>query len=481
MASDITLPVSGQLNWDAPLNTAINQVDTDATTAQSNITNHAANVPADPHGDRAFASALFAPITSGTNLPNGYVKLDGTGHIPAFLISGTSAGGLYTNVYDAVGLYGMVQGNTDTSTQLQNALTAANNAGGGIVYVGPGTYSLANYVVIGNNTWLLLSEGTILQRIQGATNPPYMISNVLFGTSNTPATSFKISGGKLDAVGVQNLASACTPIFAIQANKIEIRDVWINNVFNNPAIELNGCTVARVDFVHFAGTGSTTTQPTAPAIRINCSETGTTPPGLATGIYNGAICQTVKITDCDVDILHGTSFGSYGLFCGTDLVPTHHSKDIIITACSTEYNSLNSVPVNVTQWIDFFVDNCSFNDTAGVNLGSAWQTMSLKSGWGVGQDDNNNNYPPAYRLMPDGTLAIRGVLTTPNNYNSGSTFCQLPPAYANTQPNIPTAAVTQINGNNPGRVSIDSSANLKLTSSQFGNNYNVAIDSLLRI
>jgi hypothetical protein len=478
---DITEPTSGQTNWDTPLNAALTQIDTDATNALTNISNHAANSPADPHGDRAYASSLVTPITSGTNLPNGYVKLDGTGHIPASLISGTSAGGMYTNVYDAVGLYGMTPGSTDSSTQLQNALNAAKNAGGGLVWVGAGTFSLANYVVIGNNTWLLLSEGTILQRIQGVTNPPYLISNVQFGTTNTPSTSFKISGGKFDAVGTQNLTSACTPIFMIQASKVEVRDVWINNVYNNPAIELNGVTVARLDWLHFTGAGSNAAQPTVPAIRINTSTTSTTPTGLASSIYNNAVCQTVKITDSETGPFTGTTFGTYGSFCASDLTSSFKSKDITVTACSTAYNSNNSTPVNTSQWQNFNIDNCNFNETANSITGSQWQNMTLKNGYTVGNSAGNSGYTPAFRMMQDGTLAIRGALNTPNSFTSNTIFATLPIAYGNNQPFSPSSPASQQNGSNPAYVYIDSNANLFLVGNQLGNNYNVVIDGVLRI
>jgi hypothetical protein len=477
---DINLPQDGQINWGDPLNTAITQVDNDAINAQTTINTHTANVPLDPHGDRAFSQALFAPVTTGTNLPNGYVKLDGNGHIPASLISGTSAGGMYTGIFDAVGLFGMSTSSSDASGALQNALNAANSAGGGIVYVGPGTFSLANYVVIGNNTWLLLSEGTVLQRVQGATNPPYLVSNIQFGTSGTPSTSFKISGGKLDAVGSQGLSSACTPIFVVQASKIEIRDVWINNVFNNPAIELNGCSIARIDFVHFTGTGSNSFQPTKPAIRINSTETGTSPTGLANSLYNGSICQTIKITDCDTGPIPGTTFGTYGEFCGTDLVPVHHSKDIIITACSTRYSSNNFVPIDVSQWIGFSVDNCSFFETAGTGLGTNWFIMTLKNGFSSANNINGSNYPPSFKMNPDGSLAIRGTLGLPNTYVDGTVFATLGQAFGNNQPTAPACVVMQAAGNHAGIVTVDASGNLQLNGN-FGNNINVYIDGTLRV
>lgn len=476
--ADISLPSSGQLNWDIPLNAAITTVDTDALSAQTNIANHSSNVPADPHGDRAYANSLVAPLTTGTNLPNGYVKLDGTGHIPANLISGTSAGGLYTKVFDAVGLYGMHSDGADTSSNLQNALNAANSAGGGIVYVGPGVFSLGNYVVIGSNTWLLLSEGTILQRIQGVSNPPYIISNVQFGTSNTPSTNFKISGGKLDAIGTQGLGSACTPIFAIQATKIEIRDISINNVFNNPAIELNGCNTVRIDFCHFTGAGSNFTVPSAPCIRINSSETSSTPTGLLNSLYNGATCQIVKITDCEM-LNNGGTNGPWASFANSDISVTHKSSDIAVTAVSTKFNSVNNNPIVVAQWQNWTVDNCIFNDTANNITGTPWTNMTLKNGNSAGTDAFSNTYTPAYRMMPDGQLALRGVVN--NGSNPNAVFATLGPAFGCGNSVPAAASVIQVSGNHAGVVTVDQGGNLTIQGNFAGPNENIYIDCTLRL
>lgn len=458
---DITLPTDGQLNWGDPLNAAISTVDNDALNALSNIANHTANNPADPHGDRAYAQSLVSPITSGTNQPNGYVKLDGTGHIPGNLITGTQAGGLYTKVYDAVSLYGMHADGSDTSSNLQNALNAATNAGGGIVYVGPGTYSLGDYVVIGSNTWLLLADGCTLQRIQGATNPPYIISNIRFNTNNNPSSNFKITGGKIDAVGSQNLSSACTPIFFIQAQRVTIRDTFINNVFNNPCIEVNGSNIVRINDCHFNGTGSNTIQPTVPCIRINSSDSSTTPAGLLNSLYNGSVSFIVKITDCELSGT-GSPFGAFGQFCGTDLSSSHRNNDITITSVSTRYPANNFNPIGTGNWQNYSIVNCNFNETASSVTGSEWQTMTLKNGFTVGSDQNNNNYPPQYKMTQNGDIALRGTIFTPGGTVVGVTFATLGAAFGNNSPNLVSATVSQPNGNHLGSVTLDSNGNLQL-------------------
>jgi hypothetical protein len=340
----VTLPVDGQSDWGDELNTAITTVDTEAVTAQNAINSHAANSPADPHGDRAFSQALVTPLTAGVNKANGFVQLNSSGTIPAGLISGSGgAGGSFTNVFDAVATFGAVPNTgADQSTAIQSALTACATAGGGEVWIGEGVFSLANYLVVGSNTWLHLSQGTTLKRIVGSSTPAYLVTNCLFGTNNTPGTNnIMISGGTLDAVG-SGLSSSCTPIFIIQSTKVTIRDMTINTPFNNPAIELNGITTGYVDNVYMTGTGSGFSAATAPALRINSSSASTTPSGLASGLYNNQVCSNISFVNSGTGPTVSAA-GTYGSLAATDLAHSGSSHGpIMVLGCYTNYEMFSS-------------------------------------------------------------------------------------------------------------------------------------------
>lgn len=116
MGNNLVLPVDGQTAWGDLLNAALNQSDNDALQAQTNLSNHAANSPADPHGDRSYAQSLVNPITSGVNQANGYLKLNSSGKVPLNLMTGSGASPLYTAIFDAVANYGMVAGSSDSSS-----------------------------------------------------------------------------------------------------------------------------------------------------------------------------------------------------------------------------------------------------------------------------------------------------------------------------------------------------------------------------
>src|SRR5580698_3257940 len=101
----MALPSDGQLDWGDPLNQFLNDL-------SANVTAHEANSPSDPHGDRAFAQGLIAPLTSGVNLPNGLVRLNSSGQVPPGLIQGQQgAGGSFTNVYDVFATFGAIPNN----------------------------------------------------------------------------------------------------------------------------------------------------------------------------------------------------------------------------------------------------------------------------------------------------------------------------------------------------------------------------------
>lgn len=383
-----TLPVDGQTPWGDELNTGILAVNQNAINAESSIASHAGNIPADPHGDRSYAQSLVSPITSGVNGPNGFVKLNSSGKILAALVN-NSAGGAFTSIYDAVAQYSVSVGSgSDQSVNLQNALTAAGNAGGGIVWVGGnGAVSLGNYVVIPNNVTLFLGPQVILKRISTPSTPPYLITNVKFGTSNTPSTNIKVIGGSLDATNNGVLSNACTPIFIIQSSRTIIEDVSFTNVFSNPCIEINGCKNTDIDSCEFDGTNkSSGSAASKPAIRINSSESANTPVGLAAGIYNNAFCKGVTISSCMVADKSST-FGPFASLVGSDLAGTSQHSRISVIGSDMPYNDNVNGQLSINTsgiWTAFSVAGCNLPESSGSD---GWNTIILQNSWtpsGVG-------------------------------------------------------------------------------------------------
>lgn len=404
-----TLPTDGQSNWGDPLNAVINSQGVSISSNTTSIANHAANSPADPHGDRAYASGLVSPITTGVNGPNGYVKTNGSGFIPAALINGSAAtGGLYSTVFDAVTMYGAVAGNgLDQSVAIQNALNACSAVGGGIVFLGQGTFSLSNYLIMPSNVWLMMTPQTVLQRISGSSNPAYMITNVIFSTGAV-GSNVKITGGYIDSYGSAHLTSACTNIFLWQASNAWVEDVRTNTPSGaGPAIEVNGCSNVWITNCLFSGTSGSGV--TVPAIRINSSSTSTSPSGLPGGSYNNKTAAGVYITNCAAS---GSS-GTFGSLVGSDKVyasaATHNY--ITISGSSTQYAMTNgSVYPNTASWNNSDWGNNGFFE-------SGWIAASYSNGWTTG-----SGLALKYRYATGNCIEFQGLVSCPSSGASGQTI-----------------------------------------------------------
>jgi hypothetical protein len=339
----MSLPTTGQQNWGVPLNqyitTAVLAV---ANQALTSVNTHTS--ASDPHGDRAYAAGLVGPITSGINLANGYVKLDGFGKISPTLMP---AGSSLTNYFDAKANFGATgNGSTDDSSFLQAALDACTAAGGGEVWVADGVYACGTQLVIGAGTWLHLSPGATIKRIipSGGSAPAVMLSNVSF-TAGPPATpaagNLLISGGKWDAVG-SGLVSSCTPILLVQASFATIIQAFFNGVAANPLVELNGCKYVTLRDDVFTGTTLTGTS-VVPAVRLNSTSSSTTPTGMASGVYNNSVCSQIMVEACA--LVATGAHPPVGKLVGSDLFQASFThSNVAVTGCFTPGGTFSSEP-----------------------------------------------------------------------------------------------------------------------------------------
>lgn len=248
-----TLPNAGDLAWAGPLNTDILALQAEADATQTALANHAGNSPADPHGDRAYTNNLIMPLITGLNLPNGLVQLNAQGLIPANLMPG--AGGL-TNWLDVKKDFGATgNGSSDDASLIQAALDKASAAGSAVVWVPDGIFACGTTLYIGAGTWLLLSPGAIIKRIQHPTSPATMLCNYKPGSAASVG-NIKITGGMFDAVG-DGLTQNCSPFSFVNASNVRVEDLIIKNVSNgySPYISLFGCHDVWVEDIEYQGAG----------------------------------------------------------------------------------------------------------------------------------------------------------------------------------------------------------------------------------
>lgn len=431
-----SLPVDGQTDWGDTLNVYLTALSGQATSTQTGLQNHAANSPADPHGDRAYAQSLVGPFTTGLNAPNGLVKLNGSGTIPPALITAAaSIGGMYSAVVDAVSMFGMIAGtNTDQSSSLQQALNYVSNLGGGIVYIGPGTFSIANSVYVGPNTWIIMSNGTVIQRIPGSPNTPYMFTNIHLVNTSTPANNVRISGGTLNAVGSFTMGTACTVIEFFQGSGHIVEDViFITPTGNSHAVEFNGVARGYVNNCLFNGTPSNSPN-TNSCILLSSSTSANSPSGINPTLYTGQGCFGILVNDNGVQLPPGGfTYSAYGCLVGSD-APVSSAvtvQGLTVTGCFFGAPAPNGPIYQASAtWTQAVFSGNTWGQGKGTSTSPSintsipydvWILCSLQSGW----SNDPGNYPLQFRISQDGMLTLFGMIDV-NSSSPTSTITQLP-------------------------------------------------------
>lgn len=134
-------------------------------------------------------------------------------------------------------------GATDDSIAVQAALTAATDAGGGLVYAPGGTYILNSPLRISSNTKLVLSDNTIFRR--GA-NTTYMLGN-----DPGEATGYEggggivIEGGTWDARGDVH-TDPMSIVALAHVDGVTMRGARFTNVDNYHMAEFVACRGIRI-------------------------------------------------------------------------------------------------------------------------------------------------------------------------------------------------------------------------------------------
>lgn len=344
------LPTTGQLNWGTPLNNYIENELDPAGSATTAITNHKS--ASDPHGDRSYANTLVSGFTTGANLPNGFVQLDVTGHIPATL---APTGGGITSLYDVKANFGATgNGTTDDSTAINNALTGCAAAGGGWVWVPAGTFACASTLVIGNNTALVLVPGAVIKRIGNPNAPGVMLANYT-SSSTTGASNILVMGGMWVADGV---STNCTPMTFVNGGGIVVKDTSIRGVqggSGNPAIVTAGCQNVLYDNIALPGTAPSGARSAyyPPAFQIETTASATVS-GLNSAMYSGSPpCKNIGIRNCDITAATSSdgngNYTFYKFLAGSiNPVSSVYQQNIIVTANTA--TGLCSTPVWANNW-----------------------------------------------------------------------------------------------------------------------------------
>lgn len=149
--------------------------------------------------------------------------------------------------YSAVG-----NGVVDDTTKIQAALTAANAAGGGTVFVPRGTYKITASLVIYSNTRLWLDPNATLSL--AASSSCNMIHNAAWVAGSGRDSNIEIVGGTW-AAGNNGGGATAQALYAIllqRVDQVSLHDLKVTSSGGKYAIDLYACTNFRVDQITFA-------------------------------------------------------------------------------------------------------------------------------------------------------------------------------------------------------------------------------------
>lgn len=412
------LPNTGDSNWGTPLNSYITTVVlAQANAAAASISSHVAG--SDPHGDRAYALSIVAPLTTGVNGPNGFLQLNSIGKIPNGVLP---AGGGRTSAFDVVKDYSAPTNGTDATTAIQNALNDAGTSGGGEVWVGDGNFGISLPLYVPSNVWLHLSPGATMTRIVNGGSglaPTYMLANFNGATSGSGSTNILVEGGKWVFDGP---SAAGAPFAFVGGDSILVRNTSIRTLAQSPCILFAGCTNSAVIGSQFStatpASGRSTYLSAPPAVRIETAASSVIA-GLNAAIYSGAGCTNVSVTGCS--ITGATASDGTGLYTAisgiagtTAAVASSFHNNIQVLA-----NSAIALPasgVYATNWSTCIITNNQLS----LNNGSAAVT-----GWNPSQPGGTSQV--IANNSSAGTTGSLSAYKTGNTTRSSTTTPALDP------------------------------------------------------
>lgn len=220
---------------------------------------------------------------------------DGTGQV-LLSVASPSGGSNQTNFYDVVRDYGVIAGEANSATKIQNALNAARDAGGGTVYIPVGTYNIGSTLQIFSGTTLYLTPKTVIFR-EFASSP--LLANGANGATYSGysgQSNIRIIGGIWESRGSAYPIEPAMGMSIGHATDVVIQDLTISNIGGYHAIEINSSKNVKVENCRFTGFKDTGGRGYSEAIQVDYAGSSTLFGWF--GAYDNTHCQDVVISNC---------------------------------------------------------------------------------------------------------------------------------------------------------------------------------------
>jgi hypothetical protein len=218
------------------------------------------------------------------------------------LLTGSAAGGgsgsaaPITNFYDIVRDFEAVAEEEDSRAKIQNALNAARDAGGGIVYIPNGLWNISGGLRIYSNTNLTLSPKAYIRKLFAGGSMLWNGDNGASYPEYSGQRNITISGGIWDARATAFLTTPANIYSFAHSQNLTIRDITFLNVGGYHAIEINSTKNAFVENCRFLGFLDTGDRSFSEAIQIDGAFRQNVFGEF--GAYDKTICSDVTVSRC---------------------------------------------------------------------------------------------------------------------------------------------------------------------------------------
>jgi polygalacturonase len=272
-----------------------------------------------------------------------------------------------TNFYDIVRDFGASSGAADSFSEIQNALNAANSAGGGTVYIPNGTWNVMSTLNIFSNTTILCSEGAKLYKYHTLN----FLANGSYGASYSGyngQSNIRVIGGTWDCRGASYPSSPSMGLSFGHGQNILIQGVTIKNVAGYHAIEVNACKNVVIRDSQFLGFVDTGSRGYSEAIQIDLAK-GSAYFGYF-GAYDNTSCLNVTIDSCYFGASGDSGTTAWGTGIGShSYTSTYFHKYTKITNNTFEGLGEYAIRLDVAHSDSIISNNIIKNCYAGIGAG----------------------------------------------------------------------------------------------------------------
>ncbi|MDX3044066.1 right-handed parallel beta-helix repeat-containing protein [Streptomyces caniscabiei] len=251
-------------------------------------------------------------------------------------------------VYGALG-----DGTGNDAPFINQALAAANAAGGGWVIVPSGVYMIGEILRIFRNTRLTLMTGAEFRR-------NYAGTMLLNGTADQDHAGYTGHGSIVVEGGLWNMRATTSGLTGSamcisigHARNVTIRDLEVRDVPGFHAIELNSTKYALVDNCRFVGYVDPGGRDFSEAIQTDLAKSSGVFGGF--GPYDNSVCEDVEVRGCyfGASGTAGTTAWPRGIGSHSATVGTAHRRTRII---GNTFEGLLQYPIVAYAWDDTVIE-----------------------------------------------------------------------------------------------------------------------------